>query len=268
MGPQLQYLQMMAQRFAGTPVGQWFASQAQKALDSARMLESRLPAIGRGPAGQFLARTPQERVPLAPIGRGLAGAGAAGSVAMGGPGSFNSLPELRERATAEVRPPISMGEEARPMDYGQMGGPDVLRSALSRPEPDYGQMGGPDILQRALSMTARPAKEAAVPLPPRRPAEVAAPPPMPSRAPVEAERAPAGESLWDIYNRTGNAADFVRADRAMREGRAAGGEIDGMRGMQPMPMPAPEQPKQGGAGGRDAAINKALEIIHHLIVRG
>jgi len=56
----------------------------------------------------------------------------------------------------------------------------------------------------------------------------------------------------------GSAADFFRADKAMREleknkeefvGRASGGRTG------------------AGAGGKDAAIHKALEIIHHLLTR-
>lgn len=93
-----------------------------------------------------------------------------------------------------------------------------------------------------------------------------------------------------------SAADFVRADRAdmaMRAGRAEGGGIpEGMMGARPMSMPSLDMPAMdqpapmgdmpplgamgpsgkpaagAGAGGRDAAINKALEIIHHLVIRG
>jgi len=92
-----------------------------------------------------------------------------------------------------------------------------------------------------------------------------------------------------------NPADFVRADaamRAMRAGRAEGGGLDPMGGLMPpdmatmpvdapsMPMPpmpadagpppsmdGPKPPAAGGAGGRDAAINKALDIIHNLVTR-
>ena len=90
-----------------------------------------------------------------------------------------------------------------------------------------------------------------------------------------------------------NPADFVRADAAMRAGRAEGGGLDPMGGLMPpdmatMPVDAPEMPMPpmppepappslmdgpkapaagGGAGGRDAAINKALDIIHNLVNR-
>ena len=90
-----------------------------------------------------------------------------------------------------------------------------------------------------------------------------------------------------------NPADFVRADAAMRARRAEGGGLDPMGGLMPpdmatMPVDAPEMPMPpmpadaapppsmdgpkapaagGGAGGRDAAINKALDIIHNLVTR-
>lgn len=83
-------------------------------------------------------------------------------------------------------------------------------------------------------------------------------PTSPSR-PVELARSvlansessgPSSRELWERYNRTENPADFVRADQAMLAGRAAGGR-------------APS-----GGGGKHDAIAKALEIIHHLIMRG
>ena len=118
----------------------------------------------------------------------------------------------------------------------------------------------------------------------------AAPAPAPERA-----AGPSSLELWKRYNETESPADFVRADMAMRAGRAEGGGIpEGMMGARPMPMPSLDLPPMGGpapmgdmpplggmgpsgkpaagagagAGGRDAAINKALEIIHHLVIRG
>jgi len=79
----------------------------------------------------------------------------------------------------------------------------------------------------------------------------------PSRVPLppvrQPEPGPSVASLWDRYNDTGNPADFVRADRAMREAGITGtGE--------------PMQRKDGGSvGGSDAALNQALEIIHRLL---
>lgn len=114
---------------------------------------------------------------------------------------------------------------------------------------------------------------------------------------------PSSRDLWTRYNESESPADFVRADKALladkamlaalREGRAEGGGIpEGMMGARPMPMPNLDLPPMdgpppmsdmpplggmspankptagAGAGGRDAAINKALEIIHHLVIRG
>lgn len=115
--------------------------------------------------------------------------------------------------------------------------------------------------------------------------EVAAPPPPPPPRPVEISRPavePSARALWTRYNESESPADFVRADRF---GRAEGGGIpEGMMGARPMPSldlpPMSDMPPLGGmspaskpaagagAGGRDAAINKALEIIHHLVIRG
>jgi hypothetical protein len=57
-------------------------------------------------------------------------------------------------------------------------------------------------------------------------------------------------SLWEKYNQSGEAADFVRADRAMKEagmyeGKKAGGSVE----------------------KKPDAVHKALEIIHHLVMR-
>jgi hypothetical protein len=119
-----------------------------------------------------------------------------------------------------------------------------------------------------------------------------APSPRPATPAPAPERAagPSSLELWKRYNETESPADFVRADRASR---AEGGGIpEGMMGARPMPMPSLDLPAMGGpapmgdmpplgamgpsgkpaagagAGGRDAAINKALEIIHHLVIRG
>jgi hypothetical protein len=66
--------------------------------------------------------------------------------------------------------------------------------------------------------------------------------------------APSPQSLWEKYNETGNAADFVRADRAMMEAKKAQEETGKAKG--------------GSVNGKDAALHKALEIIHHLLTRG
>ena len=56
----------------------------------------------------------------------------------------------------------------------------------------------------------------------------------------------------------GSAADFFRADKAMREMREKGEQFEGR---------ASGGKVGAGAGGKDAAIHKALEIIHHLLTR-
>jgi len=56
--------------------------------------------------------------------------------------------------------------------------------------------------------------------PPPRPAPVRAP----ARAPAAPDRSES-RRLWEIYNETGNPADFVRASNAMRAGRAEGGRL-------------------------------------------
>jgi len=138
-----------------------------------------------------------------------------------------------------------------------------------QPEPGYGM---PPAARAAVN-AARAVMPQKPPMPPPR-ARDEAPAPMSSR------------DLWERYNRTGSAADFVRADAAtQRPGRAEGGGLDPMAGLMPpdmatMPVDAPlpqpmdmappapaMEPKApaGGAGGKDAAINKALDIIHKLI---
>ena len=74
-----------------------------------------------------------------------------------------------------------------------------------------------------------------------------------TRTPPAQQSAPSVSSLFDRYNETGNAADFIIADRAMREAGITGtGE--------PMPKKA-----GGSVSGSDAALQQALEIIHRLL---
>lgn len=227
------------------------------------------------------------------IGKGLAGGAAAGSLAMGGPEAAvppegrvpippGMISQLDERGTAAspiaAPPPVSSDMSARFLD-----GPSTY-------SPDYSGLGGgadsprEQMMQRALAATAAPAKRfAEAPMPPPRPVE--------ERQPVAS--GPSSRDLWRRYNESESPADFILADRATREGRAEGGGIpEGMMGARPMPMPNLDLPPMdgpppmsdmpplggmspankptagAGAGGRDAAINKALEIIHHLVIRG
>lgn len=290
MAPQIQYLQMMAQRFAGTPVGQWFASQADKAMNAARALESRYDVA--------------TKAPLSPIGRTAAGALGLGSAAAGGVGSFNrpevlstdrqalfdqlsargaGMPETRPPPPAPASAPAPAPAPVR--STGEAFGPPMytntdMSARFSDPPQQYVST---DMSARFLdpAQTERRAVQVA-----RDVVRPAAPAPQPASGPSSLE-------LWKRYNETESPADFVRADMAMRAGRAEGGGIpEGMMGARPMPMPsldlaamdrpAPvgDMPPLGamgssaksatgaGAGGRDAAINKALEIIHHLVMRG
>lgn len=296
MTPQIQYLQMMAQRFAGTPIGQWFASQAQRAMDAARGIETKWPTLPRGPGGQFPVRNlPADKLPVAPFSRGAAGVAGAGSV-MAGSGQFEGVRD-RLIASPEAAPavPSSLWEELNargagappaapaPMRAADLDGPSTYR-------PDYSGYGGQDspreiMMQRALAATAAPAKAAAVrsvmpanpPMPPRPEREpVGAPMQLPSVAPQGSSEGflsrlfgsqpepLSSRELFERASQTDSPADFFRAERAMREGRAEGGAAMG----EAPPFPSPAAPPKPSAGGRDAVITKALDIIHQLIMRG
>lgn len=102
---------------------------------------------------------------------------------------------------------------------------------------------------------------------------IAAPRFAPARAPIPPRRVEAAEAplpvinvraLFDRYNETGNPADFILASNAMREAgitgtgepmrtKAEGGAISGMSS------------SGGDKMHKDAALHKALEIIHALI---
>jgi hypothetical protein len=64
--------------------------------------------------------------------------------------------------------------------------------------------------------------------------------------------------LWKAATDSGSASDFVRADQAMQSAIKRGEDI-GYYGQS-------EGKKAGGSvNGKDAAVHKALEIIHHMI---
>jgi hypothetical protein len=66
-------------------------------------------------------------------------------------------------------------------------------------------------------------------------------------------------ALWENYNKSGEAADFIRADKAMQEARKAGIDLG---------LPTAEGRKAGGSVEKKPdAVHKALEIIHHLVMR-
>lgn len=110
-------------------------------------------------------------------------------------------------------------------------------------------------------LTVRPTARAPVPLPPRRPADLGAAPARMADIPLEYQSArgavvqrPGGGARLN-WGDPELAADFIRADRAKRALEQAGETYSGM--------------SAGGAAGgkphKDAAIMKALEIIHHML---
>lgn len=73
--------------------------------------------------------------------------------------------------------------------------------------------------------------------------------------------------LWAEYNKSQDPAMFVRADKAMMAERAAADKTVAEKAADK--ESADTGKARGGAvGGKDAAIHKALEIIHHLLTRG
>jgi hypothetical protein len=251
-------------------------------------------SAGSSAAGPFYSRGAANLPAMADrpglIGKGLAGGAAAGSLAMGGPEASvppegrvpippGMISMLDERGAAPPAPPQYANSD---MSAEFLDGPSAFRQAapmMATPEAmrlpiSYGQP------ERRAVQVAREVVGANAPPPPPRPAETERP-----------AAGPSSRDLWSRYNETESPADFARADAAMRAGRAEGGGIpEGMMGARPMPSldlppmdgppPMGDMPPLGGmspaskptagtgAGGRDAAINKALEIIHHLVMRG
>ncbi len=299
MNPLVLHFLNLAQRAGNTPAGQAFLRMAQNAANRVINAETKFPTLPRGPAGQFPARPfPGDRLPVAPISRGAAGLAGAAGVGMGS-GQFEGV---RDRVMGSSEPAPSANPlfsqldrsasavEPRPLTIpGGSPAPRFQNSDMSAGFADPPQFQNSDMsarffdgpsAARAAVNTARNVMPQNPPLPPPRPRDEA-PAPMSSR------------DLWERYNQTGSAADFVRADAAtQRPGRAEGGGLDPMGGLMPpdmatmpvdapeMPMPpmpadagpppsmdGPKPPAAGGAGGRDAAINKALDIIHNLVTR-
>jgi hypothetical protein len=68
------------------------------------------------------------------------------------------------------------------------------------------------------------------------------------------------QQLWSEYNKTGDPGMFVRADKAMMAERGSSKKSDESE--------ESGKAKGGAVAGKDAAIHKALEIIHHMLTRG
>lgn len=183
-------------------------------------------------------------------------------------------------------PPASFNEVISEPGYEGAAGRRLAGEVLSmEPVPGYASP-----VQQALRVTAAPAKAVAAtpavarsvmpanpPLPPRPEREpVGAPMQLPSAAPQGSSEGflswlfgsqPETLSSRELFKRasqTDSHADFFRAARAMHEGRAEGGAAMG----EVTPFPSPAAPPKPSSGGRDAAITKALDIIHQLVLRG
>jgi hypothetical protein len=89
--------------------------------------------------------------------------------------------------------------------------------------------------------------------------------PAPAPAPAPADRAsiPSARSLWDVYNQSGSAADFVRASNAQKLEDAAMA-----RAQAETDASTAKTEKRGGSvtsDGHHEVYHKALEIIHHIV---
>lgn len=301
MTPQIQYLLMMAQRFGNTPVGQMFQQRAAQALERLTLFERNRPPQMMDPVTKrFMTMTPAEKAPYMPFSRGAAGLAGVGAVGAGS-GQFEGTRDRfseSARATPSTIPPSVFGE------LDAIGGgrePRPLTIPASRPQitPMDSTLFGEDVGPRPSPMIASDSTLAGYDMPPAARAAINTarnvmpqsgpmPPPRQTQAAPVAS-GPSARDLWERYNETGSAADFARADAATpRLPRADGGGLgaDPMAGLMPpdmatmpveapLPMPADaapppsmegsKAPAGGGAGGRDAAINKALDIIHRLI---
>jgi hypothetical protein len=272
-------------------------------------------SAGSSAAGPFVGRGAANLPAMADrpglIGKGLAGGAAAGSLVMGGP-EASVPPEGRVPIPPGMISQLDERGAGAPAAAPALDGSGIFARAPAAATPQYASsdmsaafLDGPSAFRQMAPTMATP-EAMRLPIsygqPERRAVQVArevvganSPPPPPPR-PAEADRPAAGPSsrdLWTRYNESESPADFILADRAMREGRAEGGGIpEGMMGARPMPMPSLDLPPMdgpppmsdmpplggmspankpaagAGAGGRDAAINKALEIIHHLVIRG
>jgi hypothetical protein len=136
------------------------------------------------------------------------------------------------------------------VDTGAMAGYDASRTG----EPGYsGQSGAildqtlmrnsePEGIIRPSSRTVNaPSKSANVPLPPQRPANLGQ---------------PTVQQLWEKYNQTGDAADFVRADQAMQKQQPTIVHDESVDNGQ----------KRGGAvKEKPDHVHHALSIISHML---
>lgn len=143
---------------------------------------------------------------------------------IGGPVDYNDAPNYALDAETSR---FNMGDVFAPRTRGLSQGKNPVRAEpipLARPvaPPE------PDVVSRALNVVRAEPRPMDIKVsrqapPPPRP--VPRPAPRPAPAPAQAAlNTSESRRLWEIYNETGNPADFVRASNAMRAGRAEGGE--------------------------------------------
>jgi hypothetical protein len=233
-----------------------------------RNLAASAPRVVRMPDGAIVKLAPGNPVPAgavvlnaaeAPIGAitaGIAGGVGAPALLAGRPGE----PGERDGSLPSVVDP--MGNVAIPGGgLAPAAAPAAAAPAAAAPAADLPDPGAEPATTREepRPLTVRPAARAPVPLPPRRPADLREAPRM-ANIPMEYQ-----STRGSVVQRDGGtrlnwgdsdlAADFIRADRAKRALEQAGETYSGM--------------SAGGAADgkphKDAAIMKALEIIHHML---
>ena len=239
---------------------------------------SMLPSVGSGSLRQWLATTgARTAAPEAVLMEPAAGVAARNAITQG-----SVMSPKTAGATLLASAPIVMAPSpnaSEPFDtWGRkVAGPSASTSSMDSPTDDHVMQPAPiptpvrDLVARAQSVAARQAPSAS-------PA-AAAPaqggnffsnmfkngPAVQSNnqaltrydAPSSSEMGPGRGTVHVNWGDRDNAADFFRADKAMREAQSAGQDVTGL--------------KRGGAAqapGKDAALHKALEIIHHLLTRG
>lgn len=228
-----------------------------------RNLAASAPRVVRMPDGAIVKLAPGNPVPTgavvlntveAPIGAITAGiGGGAGALAL-----LGASPPKGGEPSAELPPVIlPTGDVAVPGGGLAPAGAPAAGAPAPVAEP-------PPAPEEAFPVTvrpaARPAERALVPLPPRRPADLGEAPLRMANIPMEYQSARGSVVQRDGGTRlnwgdSDLAADFIRADRAKRALEQAGETYSGM--------------SAGGAADgkphKDAAIMKALEIIHHML---
>jgi hypothetical protein len=174
----------------------------------------------------------------------IAGGLGAGSLGLGGYAFYNA----QGQPVAAPAPASSAAPAAAPVA-------DAPNAAAERPNLPFfaqgDQYGGPQGLRDAPPAVA--AAKRAIPMPPTRPSDLPREEPgilsrIFSGKDYQSNSRPVMEDEVVNWGNPDSAADFFRADKARMamEGKAGGGSV-------------------GGKPDKDAALHKALEIIHHMI---